>query len=127
MTPHMHQVLAALAGKRFPLEDEKQTQAAIDTVLRERFHGDFVLREFPLIERKSKASRGIIDFLVFPGGTGIEVKLKGGRRDIARQVSGYAVDPMLAGIVLATAKPIALPATIGGKPVAVFDLGRAWL
>lgn len=127
----LHVVLDALGGKRFPLEDEKQTQTAIAKVLDDNF--DHWSREV-------RIAGGIIDFVVgfyepMPASllsvrlvsVGIEVKLKGSPRDIARQLKGYAAEPELAGLVLVTAKAIALPATIGGKPVVVVDLGRAWL
>lgn len=124
-------VLDALAGRRFPLEDEKQTQAAIAKVLDDSF--DHWSREV-------RIAGGVIDFVVgFYEPTpphlrsvrlvsvGIEVKLKGSPRNIARQVKGYAAERDLAGLVLVTAKAMTLPVTIGGKPVAVLDLGRAWL
>lgn len=127
----LHVILDALGGKRFPLEDEKQTQAAISKVLDDTF--DHWSREV-------RIAGGIIDFVVGvyePSppplrsvrlvSIGIEVKLKGTPRDIARQLRGYAAEDGLDGLVLVTAKAMALPGMIGGKPVAVFDLGRAWL
>lgn len=133
MTPHMRQVIAALEGKRYPLATEKMLQAAMEIDLIRRFEIDgqpcavnqgFVCRELPIVG-------GVIDFLVIdhpgPGATGIEVKIKGHARDIAKQIERYAAEPMLAGIVVASAKALRLPAEIGGKPVVVVDLGRAWL
>lgn len=120
-------VLSALSGRRFPLEDEKQTQAAIAKVLDDTFDH---------WSREERIAGGVIDFVVGfyePSSPplrsvrlvsiGIEVKLKGSPRDIARQLKGYAAEPALDGLVLVTAKAMALPETIGGKPVAVLDLG----
>ena len=148
MREHMRKVQAALAGRRFPLEDEKQTQAAIAAAFAEA--GLTAEREVPV-------TGGVIDFVVTVSepscGThasgmaaplrsmrfrhiGIEVKIKGGAAAIGRQIKGYAAEDGLGhrgamlridGIVLATSRPMAMPAEIGGKPVAVVDLGRAWL
>ena len=128
MTAHLQKILAALAGKRFPLEDEKQTQAEIALVLGRA--GVLALREVPI-------AGGVIDFVAEFGKVslvaghntkiGIEVKLKGQPEAIRRQLKGYAAEPALAALVLVTAKPVAMPAAIGGKPLAVLDLGRAWL
>lgn len=128
---HMRKVQAALTGLRLPLEDEKQTQAGIAAALAEA--GLHAEREVPV-------AGGVIDFVVtFSESSppplrsmrfrhvGIEVKIKGGAAAIARQIKGYAAEAALDGIVLATSRPMAMPAEIGGKPVAVVDLGRAWL
>ncbi len=116
-------VLATLVGRRFPLEDEKQTQAAIHAALLADLDG-FVFREH-------RIEGGIIDFVVVchpgPGFVGIEVKLKGQPASIVRQITGYATDPQICGLVLVTAKAMPMPPMICGKPVHVFDLGRAWL
>lgn len=128
---HMRKVLAALSGQRFPLEDEKQTQAAISQALAAA--GLHAEREVPV-------AGGVIDFVVTfsePSPpplrsmrfrhVGIEVKIKGGAAAIGRQLKGYAAEDGLDGLILATSRAMALPVEIGGKPVAVVDLGRAWL
>lgn len=116
-------VLGALTGCRFPLEDEKQTQAAIEIALRHEFRGR--------VRREVRIMGGIIDFLIagdeYVGAIGIEVKIKGKPREILRQVRGYAWEPTLSGLVLATAKTVPAGAELCGKPFAVLDLGRAWL
>ena len=126
----IERVRAALLGRRFPLEDEKQTQAAIAAALDSA--GIRALREVPMCTPRKVL--GVIDFLaaVPCGGQsdyriGIEVKIKGTQADIRRQIARYAADPVLAGLVLATSKPVALPSMLGDIPVAVVDLGRAWL
>lgn len=114
---HMSQVLGALRGKRFPLEAEKATQAAIADTLDQRLDS---------WAREVRVAGGVIDFVAL-GDIGIEVKLKGQEREIERQLEAYASDPALAGLILVTARPVALPGRIGGKPVAVLDIARAWL
>lgn len=125
MTDGMREVLAALRGKRFPLEDEKATQAAIAGVLASEFPGNY--------EREVHVAGGIIDFVVIASTragssmTGVEVKIKGQPAAIIRQLKGYAEEPMLAGLILVTSKPVALPDMISGKPLGLLDLARAWL
>jgi hypothetical protein len=116
MTDGMRHILDCLKGKRFPLEDEKETQAAIFEVLHARFGG--------AVERERRIVGGIIDFFVSDG-TGIEAKIKGQRAAIVRQVGKYLKEEALTGLVLVTAKPVFLPVT--DKPVHVFDIGSAWL
>jgi len=126
MTPGMQAVLQVLAGKRFSLENEKRTQNEIWSV----FEANPATW---LPKREVRIAGGIIDFLLESYGgrgtryTGCEVKLKGQPAAIVRQLKGYAAEPSLDGLVLVTAKPVALGPTIGGKPVVVFDLARAWL
>ncbi len=113
----MQRVLDRLSVKRLPLEDEKETQRAIAAALAEAPTFAF--------EREVHVTGGIIDFMVAT--IGIEVKLKGGAGAIGRQLRRYAGDPGIAGLIFVTAKPIILGSTIGGKPLAVLNLGRGWL
>lgn len=113
----MHQVIEVLRGKRFPLEDEKNTQAAIDGVLREKFAD--VQREVPV-------TGGIIDFMI-DHVIGIEIKLKGQRAAIQRQVRRYAADKRIRGIIIVTAKPVSMETQIAGVPIMEISLGSAWL
>ncbi len=135
MTDPLAVVLATLYGKRFPLETEKTTQAAIAAALnagRVEFEREVRLSE-PRAEGHGRIDLGVIDFVALPSGRGfddrigIEVKIKGCQRDIARQLTRYARDEDLHAIILVTARPVALSPRIGGKPIAVFDLGRAGL
>lgn len=119
LTPGMRAVLQVLSGKRFPLEDEKATQAAIWAVLEADAGTWKAAREVPV-------AGGIIDFVV-GGTTGIEVKLKGSGVAIGRQLRGYAMEPALTGLVLVTSKPVMVPRMMNGKPLAVVEMGRAWL
>lgn len=118
MTPGMQSVLTALAGHRFSLEDEKRTQNEIWSVL-------LADRRTWQVKREVRIAGGIIDFVV--DDTGVEIKLKGQPAGIARQLKGYAADPGIHGLVLVTARPVALGARAGAKPLAVLDLARAWL
>lgn len=110
-------VVAAFSGKRFPLEDEIRTQAAI--------HGALTARFGALVEREASAPGGRIDFRV--ADVGCEIKLKGSPAAIIRQCARYLDSPWMAGLVLVTAKAVPLPPMLKGKPCRVVNLGAAWL
>lgn len=128
----MARVWEALRGRRLPLEDEKQTHAAIAEVFAETLGegGGWAYQSVrdPVVmwSREVTVAGGIIDFVALRD-IGVEIKLKGAPLDIVRHLHGYAAEPAIAGLLLVTAKPVALPATIRGKPAALVDLGRAWL
>jgi hypothetical protein len=115
-------VIAILRSTRFPLEDEKRLQEAMAAALAAR--GLACTREVPL--SADGAALGVIDLLVAPN-VGVEVKIKGGAKDIFRQIDRYALSPALAAIIVATGKPLALPQIIGGKRCVVVNLSRTWL
>lgn len=128
---NLDRIIAALSSKRFPLEDEKQTQAAM---------ADAFSAAGLNAEREVPVTGGVIDFVVtlgetYPPGTrgyryrhvGVEAKIKGTKRDIVRQMIRYAADANLDALVLVTVKPVHMGTTIAGKPVRVIELARAWL
>lgn len=117
MSESLQKIMAALATRRFPLEDEKRTQAAIAEAL-----GSAEIDH----RREQPIAGGVIDFVAL-GDVGIEVKIKGQPASIRRQLEAYAAEPTLAGLLLVTSKAVALPAEMKGKPVAQLHLGRAWL
>ena len=117
MKPGIESVMRVLSLRRLPLEDEKQTQNAIAEVFDEHFD---------CWEREKRIAGGIIDFVVF-GEVGVEVKIKGAPREIHRQLERYAQEPALRTLLLVSSKPVSLPATMSGKLVMQFHLGRAWL
>jgi len=64
-----------------------------------------------------------IDFLV--GDVAVEVKTKGSRAEVIRQLYRYASHSRVAWIVLATTRAQhRMPEAIGAKPVSVAYLGR---
>lgn len=66
-----------------------------------------------------------IDLLV--GTIGIEVKVAGSRRDIWRQLSRYAANPAIEGLVLATATAWPVIKQINGTQLRIASLTRGWL
>jgi hypothetical protein len=60
----------------------------------------------------------------------IVVEAKGPRHregPVLRQLARYAAYPEVEFLLLATSRAMRMPATIGGKPCRVLNLGRAWL
>jgi len=110
-------IIKFLSGKRFPLSDETRLQSSIEEELQR--DGVIFKREF----RLSPEDR--IDFLI--GRVGVEVKIKGGKLAIYRQVERYAQRDAVDALILVTNVAMGMPEEINGKPVHVFNLGRAWL
>ncbi|MCG6204178.1 hypothetical protein LPW26_05995 [Rhodopseudomonas sp. HC1] len=123
MTPG--RIIDLLQRYRLPLSDEKRLQEDMLGVLtgdgliarREVHLGDGDIVDFFVISHDILPLRGLA----------IEVKIKGSRRAIYRQLERYCAHDEVEQIILATNVAMTLPATIGGKPAFVANLGRAWL
>lgn len=117
---HHTDIIQALRSKRFPVENEKVLQAEIGKHLAERFSGCHILREFEL------DSLNIIDFLL-ERQIGIEVKIKGAKREIYRQCERYLNFDQVKVFILVTNLSMGFPEEINGKSCYVVKLGQAWL
>jgi hypothetical protein len=111
-------ILSILKGHRLPLQNEKELQAKIK----------YILMNSPLIVDPEHRldPENIIDFLI-NGSVGIEVKIKGSKKQIYRQCERYAYFSTIQSIVLITNKSVGFPQDINGKPCFVVNLGKAWL
>ncbi len=103
-----------IRGHRWRLEDEKVLQGDIHVAL--------VAAGLPVEREVRLSARDIIDFRI--GTIGVEVKIKGSKRDIYRQVERYC-GLGLGGLVLATNVPLGMPDEIEGVPVHVVSLTGA--
>jgi hypothetical protein len=102
---------------RFSLDREKALQASM--------YG-YLLPDFPTIEREVSLGDGdIIDFVV--DNVGIEVKIKGAKRAIFRQLERYAAHDRIQALVFSTNVAMGMPQDVGGKPIFLHNLGKAWL
>ncbi len=110
-------VFKYLSSSKFDLTDEKRTQEGIATILSAA--GVQHQREHRL------SDSDIIDFYL--DGIGIEVKLKGTKKNIYRQLRRYAIHPDIRALILLTNVSMGLPGEIEGKPVYFLKLGNAWL
>jgi hypothetical protein len=106
-----------LECRRFPLTMESELHAAIV--------GEFQAAGVAF-EREVMLSHGDrVDIMV--GGTVIELKVKGGRSAMYRQIERYCAHDIVTGVILASRLSINLPTLIKGKPAFVANLSRAWL
>ena len=114
-------IYTALSRARFNLASEKDVQTQIAGVLLLNLpdHVKFT-REYEL----DKTSR--IDFLV-NNTVGIEVKIKGTKKSIYKQLLRYAQFDTITELILVTSKSMGLPATLNNKPLYVINISKAWL
>lgn len=111
-------IIEILTTHRWPLSDEKLLQPLIAI--------EFARAGLSNISREVHLGpRDIVDFLI--GGVAVEVKIKGDRRAIFRQLERYCGYDAVGEIVLATNVPMSLPELIEGKPASIAALGRGWL
>lgn len=113
----MNNVLKILSSTRFPLEKEKETQAAIENKFNEA--GILFNREHHL------DPTNIPDFFI--DGTAIEVKIKGNAKQIYRQCERYCQFEDVKNLILVTNRSMGFPKEINGKPCYFINLGKAWL
>lgn len=113
----MTNIVKLVEMNRCPLNDEKTTQERLGEVFKAA--GLNVQREHRL------SGADIPDFMI--DGIIVEVKIKGQRTAMLRQLLRYAEHADVHGIVLATSKSILLPDAIQGKPLRFASLSRAWL
>jgi hypothetical protein len=113
----MQDIKEIIERNRLPLNDEKVTQTAIANAL--ELAGLVFEREVRLSEAD------IVDFMV--GSVAIEVKIKGAKAAIYRQLERYAAHECVTSILLVSSRSMHLPALINGKPTLVASLSRGWL
>lgn len=106
-----------IGSRRWPLSDEKRLQATMAEEFAEA--GIVAEREVHL------GDGDIIDFMI--GGVGIEVKIKGSKREMYRQCERYCSHEQLKSLILATNVATGMPVTINEKPILVAMLSRGWL
>lgn len=114
--------VADLVGSmRLDLGMEHRAQADVELALIATFGPAAVSRE----HRLGPGDRP--DFLLAGG---IALEMKGPRHmqgPVLRQLERYAAHGEVTGLVLATARAMHMPRQVGGKPLRVVNLGRAWL
>jgi hypothetical protein len=111
-------IVALLTSHRLTLADEKALQEEMATV--------FLNAGLDFRREVKLSACDIVDFMVGEG-VAVEVKIKGNRRAIYRQLERYCAHEQVCSLVLATNVVMGLPETIAGKPVVVANLGRSWL
>lgn len=110
-------LVALIQSLRLPLHDEKRTQAELANAL--------TAADIQFVREVRLSGKDIVDFMV--GGIAIELKTKGQRMAIFRQLERYAEHEKVESIILATNVSMHLPTFIGGKPAQVASLGKGYL
>lgn len=112
-----NEICVLLSKKKFIFSNEKDVQLDIEQVLKDA--GVNYRREV-VLDARSK-----IDFMI--GTIGLEVKIKGGKADIYKQLERYCKLDSITEIILQTSRSMGIPNKINGKPVYVINMGMAWL
>lgn len=110
-------VLSILRLVRLSMAIETQTQKQIAEALQ--------AAGIPTVREVILDAQNRIDLMA--GRVGIEVKIKGDRRRILRQIERYCSFDAIGEIVLVTGISLGLPAAINGRPIHIVSMGRAWL
>ena len=111
------EIAKLLSRHRFLIGSETTVQNQVANVFDEA--GIIYEREHRL-DRKNR-----IDFLA--GSTGIEVKIKGAKRGIYRQIKRYCDFDQISEIILLTGVAVGMPKQINSRPIRVVSLGAAWI
>lgn len=111
------ELTAVLLRKRFTLATEKDVQAEIDQVLRSTVPNH---RREVVLDDKNE-----IDFMV--GSVGIEVKIKGNKSAIFKQLQRYCEFDEITDLIFVTSKTVGIPVTINNKNIYVVNMSKAWL
>lgn len=109
--------IISVLQNRFPLEVEKETQAAIEQKLKDS--GIEYSREHKLDQEN------IPDFFI--DGIAIEIKIKGNAKSIYKQCERYCQFQEVKSLILVTNRSMGFPKEINGKPCYFINLGKAWL
>jgi hypothetical protein len=117
---HHVDIIQALKTQRFSLETEMLLQAQIRTFLNGRFPAMSVEQGYIL------DPHNVIDFLL-DHRIGVEVKIKGSKREIFRQCERYCDFELVKVLILITNLSMGFPEEINGKSCYVIKLGQAWL
>lgn len=109
--------IISVLQNRFPLEVEKETQAAIEQKFKD--NGIEYSREHKLDQNN------IPDFFI--DGIAIEIKIKGNAKSIYKQCERYCQFQEVKSLILVTNRSMGFPKEINGKPCYFINLGKAWL
>ncbi len=114
---HYTEIASFLKQFRFSFETEKELQRQIETKF----------QEYKICyDRECILSKGETpDFMI--GDVCVEVKTKGGKVAIYKQMERYASHDRVKSLILVTNRSMGLPVAINNKPACQVSLGRAWL
>lgn len=110
-------IITALQSYRYNFSDEKEFQDGIERALQAAF--------IPHERECLLGENGIIDFRC-ENGVGIEVKIKGSKSDVRRQIARYVQDSRISSVIIATTRHahLSIHMEINAKPVRSVFLGN---
>lgn len=111
------EILKLLSSTRFDTSNEKLVQVAVEKL--------FTANGIKFSREKTISKGSIIDFLC--GDTGIELKIKGNKNYIYKQLDRYSKFEEIHALILLTSKSMGLPEEINGKQLYVVNMSKAWL
>ncbi len=111
------EIVKILSSHRFPLNNEKDTQAAIEA--------KFQLNEINYTREHRLDPQNIPDFFI--DGIAIEIKIKGNAKKIYKQCERYCNFDSVKELILVTNRSMGFPNQINGKPCYFIKLSNAWL
>jgi len=117
VTMTIQELYGALQHVKFDLSSEKSLQLQIAKRLDEK--GISYKKEF-IFDKTST-----IDFLI--DDIGVEIKIKGAKKDIYKQCLRYSTYEQVKQILLVTNVAQGMPKTLNEKPVYILNLANAWL
>lgn len=112
------ELIKLLSTVRLPVQDEKETQAAIGKLLSQNKISHF--KEWKFDEKN------IVDFFV-GAKIAVEIKIKGSARKIYKQCERYCQFESVSELLLITNRSMGFPKEINGKPCYFLNIGKAWL
>ena len=117
-TDLINKLIQVIHRSKVSLTDEKITQVQISDIL--------TANDIPHVREYRLSDDDIVDFLV-DDSLAVEIKIKGQKRAIYRQLQRYASHEQIKGLVLLTGVSMGLPEEINGKPSYIGSLSRGWL
>ena len=111
-------IIDMLQHRRFSLGNE--------TLLQQEINDFFTVMNVEFKRHLYLDDKNIIDFFFYPG-IGMEVKIKGSKREIYRQCERYCTFDQVKILMLVTSISMKLPREINKKPCFVFNLSKAWM
>lgn len=106
-----------LSSEKIPVQNEKETQLAIEKILLEKF--------VPYSKEYKLDEKNIPDFFI--QGIAIEVKIKGNARKIYKQCERYCQFDEVSELLLITNRSMGFPKEINGISCYVLNISKAWL
>ena len=112
-------LIEQLKSRRLPILNEKETQAQIGQI--------FAGLNYKFAREYKLDNKNIIDFYIFDGKIGIEVKLRSPVFKTYSQCARYCQSDKIDQLLLITSKSMGLPKVINGKPCHIHCLSTSWL